>query len=87
MIPIKRKLLYIFMDSLLRLRITWNQGTLLTVSVGYHVARTDSRGRVSWDDCRCRKIENMDRIFYIKLNKFSIRILDKRRDDLETVPH
>ena len=55
MTPIKRKLLYIFRDTLLRLRITWNHGTSLTVSVGYHVNKTDSRGRSSWDGSRCRK--------------------------------
>lgn len=54
MTPIKRRLLYIFRDTLLRLRITWNHGTTLTLSVGYHVDRTDSRNRPKWDGTRCR---------------------------------
>ena len=47
MTPIKRKLLYIFRDSLLRLRISWS-GKSITVSVGYHV------DRAKFDGSRCR---------------------------------
>lgn len=53
MTPIKRKLLYIFRGSLLRLRISWNHGTTLTLSVGYHVDRTDAKGKPKWDGSRC----------------------------------
>lgn len=48
MTPIKRRLLYIFRGSLLRLRITW-AGRALTLSVGYHV------DRARWDGARCRR--------------------------------
>ena len=47
MTPIKRNLLYIFRDTLLRLRISWS-GRSLTLSVGYHVDRD------KWDGTRCR---------------------------------
>lgn len=53
MTPIKRRLLYIFRGTLLRLRITWDHGKSLTVSVGYHVERTDSKGKAKWDGERC----------------------------------
>lgn len=53
MTPIKRHLLYIFRDTLLRLRITW-PGNSLTLSVGYHVDRTDAKGKPKWDGSRCR---------------------------------
>lgn len=54
MTPIKRKLLYIFRGSLLRLRITWDHGRMLTISVGHHVDRTDAKGKPKWDGSRCR---------------------------------
>lgn len=53
MTPIKRKLLYIFRGSLLRLRITWNQSESLTLSVGYHVDRTNDKGTPKWSGNRC----------------------------------
>ena len=53
MIPIKRSLLYIFRGSLLRLRISWNHGQTLTLSVGYHVDRCDNKGKQKWDGSRC----------------------------------
>ncbi len=53
MTPIKRKLLYIFRGTLLRLRITWNHGQSVTISVGYHVDRTDPNGKPKWDGSRC----------------------------------
>lgn len=54
MTPIRRKLLYIFRGSLLRLRITWDHGQTLTLSVGHHVDRTDPKGKPKWDGSRCR---------------------------------
>lgn len=77
MTPIKRKLLYIFRDSLLRLRITWNHGTTLTVSVGYHVDRMDARGRSSWDGSRCRKNTTHGK------DKISAAIINKELENLE----
>lgn len=77
MTPIKRNLLYIFRDSLLRLRISWNHGTTLTVSVGYHVDKTDSRGRSSWDGSRCRKNTTHGK------NKVSAAIINKELENLE----
>ncbi len=77
MTPIKRKLLYIFRDSLLRLRITWNHGTSLTLSVGYHVDKTDSRGRPSWDGSRCRKNTSHGK------DKISAGIINKELENLE----
>lgn len=55
MTPIKRRLLYIFRGTLLRMRVTWNHGQSITLSVGYHVDRTDARGRSKWDGTRCRQ--------------------------------
>lgn len=54
MTPINRRLLYIFRGSLLRLRITW-AGQMLTRSIGYHIDKTDSKGRPKWDGSRCRQ--------------------------------
>lgn len=53
MTPIKRKLLYIFRGTLLRLRIKWEGGNELTLSIGYNVDRTDSNGKQKWDGTRC----------------------------------
>ena len=53
MIPIKRKLLYIFRGTLLRLRIKWEGGNELTLSIGYNVDRTDANGKMKWDGTRC----------------------------------
>lgn len=53
MTPIKRRLLYIFRGSLLRLRISWTGGNSLTLSTGYHIDRTDAKGKPKWDGCRC----------------------------------
>lgn len=55
MTPIKRNLLYIFRGSLLRLRISWNHGESLTISVGYHIDREDEKGKKKWDGTRCIK--------------------------------
>ena len=79
MTPIKRNLLYIFRDSLLRLRITWNHGTALTLSVGYHVDKTDARGKSSWDGSRCRKntTHGKDRISAGIINKALENLEDK----------
>lgn len=54
MIVIKRRLTYIFRGTLLRLRITWNKTDMLTLSVGYHIDRTDAKGKPKWDGTRCR---------------------------------
>lgn len=54
MTPIKRRLLYIFRGSLLRLRITWNHGDALTLSVGYHVDKIGSNNKKIWDGSRCK---------------------------------
>ncbi len=77
MTPIKRNLLYIFRGDLLRLRITWNHGVALTLSVGYHVDKTDSRGRSSWDGSRCRKNTTHGK------DKVSAAIINKALDNLE----
>lgn len=77
MTPIKRNLLYIFRGDLLRLRITWNHGVSLTLSVGYHVDKTDSRGRPSWDGSRCRKNTSHGK------DKISAGIINKELDNLE----
>lgn len=77
MTPIKRNLLYIFRDTLLRLRISWNHGTTLTVSVGYHVDRTDANGRSCWDGFRCRKNTTHGK------NKVSAAIINKELENLE----
>ncbi len=53
MTPIKRRLLYIFRNSLLRLRISWDHGKMLTISVGYHVDKIDAKGKIKWDGSRC----------------------------------
>lgn len=53
MTPIKRRLLYIFRGTLLRLRIKWDGGNELTLSIGYNVDRTDSNGKPKWDGSRC----------------------------------
>ncbi len=55
MTPIKRKLLYIFRGTLLRLRISWNHGQMITLSVGYHVDKADAKGKPKWDGTRCRQ--------------------------------
>lgn len=54
MIPIKRKLLYIFRDTLLRLRVRWS-GETITFSLGYHVDRVDAKGKPKWDGERCMR--------------------------------
>ena len=53
MTPIKRKLLYIFRGTLLRLRIKWSENNALTLSIGYNVDRFDSSGKPKWDGERC----------------------------------
>ena len=55
MTPIKRRLLYIFRGTLLRLRISWDHGKMLTLSVGYHVDKMDAKGKPKWDGARCRQ--------------------------------
>ena len=54
MTPIKRKILYIFRGTLLRIRITWGSGNMLTLSTGYNIDKTDNKGKVKWDGARCK---------------------------------
>ena len=51
--PIKRKLIYIFKDTVLRLRIRWESENSITLSTGYHVDR-NSKGKTKWDGQRCK---------------------------------
>lgn len=53
MTPIKRNLNYQFTQFPLRLRIRWN-GNALTISTGYHVDKTDSKGKAKWQNNRCK---------------------------------
>lgn len=79
MTPIKRNLLYIFRGSLLRLRISWNHGIMLTVSVGYHVDRTDAKGKQKWDGSRCMRntTHGEDKIPAATINKALEQLEDK----------
>lgn len=77
MTPIKRKLLYIFRGTLLRLRIRWDHDKSLTLSVGYHVERTDSKGKMKWDGIRC--IRNTTH----GTDKVSASIINKVLEQLE----
>lgn len=77
MTPIKRHLLYIFRGSLLRLRITWNRGTALTLSIGYNVDKLDSKGKPKWDGSRCRLNTTHGQ------DKVSATIINKALEDLE----
>lgn len=81
MTPIKRKLLYIFRGSLLRLRISWNHGEMLTLSVGYHVDKTDAKGKLKWDGSRCRQntTHGEDKIPASTINR-EIEILEDKID-------
>lgn len=78
MTPIKRRLLYIFRDDLLRLRITWESGSI-TLSTGYHVTRKDSKGRAIWDGSRCKAntTHGKDKIPATIINKVLQGIEDK----------
>lgn len=78
MTPIKRNLLYIFRGSLLRLRITWNHGESLTVSVGVHVDRKDEKGRLKWDGSRCIRNTTHGE------NKMSASIINRIIEKLES---
>lgn len=71
MTPIKRKLLYIFRGNLLRLRISWNHGESITLSVGYSIDRTDTNGKPKWDGSRCVRntTHGQDKIPASKINK------------------
>lgn len=81
MTPIRRRLLYIFRGTLLRLRITWQHRTL-TLSVGCHVDRVDSKGRPKWDGSRCRlnTSHGPDRMPAAAIN----RSLDALEADIDT---
>lgn len=77
MTPIRRKLLYIFRGSLLRLRVTWDRDRTLTLSVGVHVDRTDAKGSPMWDGSRCRL-----RTFHGP-DRMPAATINKMLDDLE----
>lgn len=79
MTPIKRRLLYIFRGTLLRLRITWNHGQSLTLSVGYHVDKTDAKGKAKWDGTRCKTntTHGKDKITASVINKALEQLEDK----------
>lgn len=81
MTPIKRKLLYIFRGSLLRLRVSWNHGEMITLSVGYHVDKTDAKGRSKWDGSRCRQntTHGEDKVPAATINK-ALEILEDKVD-------
>lgn len=81
MTPIKRNLLYIFRGTLLRLRITWNHGESLTLSVGYHVDKTDAKGKHKWDGSRCRQntTHGKDKVPASTINR-AIEILEDKVD-------
>lgn len=55
---------------MLRLRITW-AGQSLTRSIGYHVDKTDSKGRPKWDGSRCRQntTHGQDKVAATIINK------------------
>lgn len=50
--PIKRRYSYIFKDTALRLRITWEKCGV-TLSTGYHIDR-EVKGKAKWDGRRCK---------------------------------
>lgn len=79
MTPIKRKLLYIFRGSLLRLRITWNHGESITLSLGYHVDRFSDRGKPKWDGSRCvaNTFHGLDKVHASIINKVIENLEDK----------
>lgn len=79
MTPIKRKLLYIFRGTLLRLRISWDHGKTLTLSVGYHVDRTDAKGKPKWDGSRCVRntTHGEDKVPAATINKVLEQLEDK----------
>lgn len=85
MTPIKRRLLYIFRGTLLRLRISWDHGKILTVSVGYHVDREDKKGKPKWDGSRCLRntTHGEDKVPASVINK----ILDQLEEKIDTVFH
>lgn len=79
MTPIKRRLLYIFRGTLLRLRISWDHGKTLTLSVGYHVDKTDSKGKPKWDGSRCKAntTHGEDKVPAATINKILEQLEDK----------
>lgn len=79
MTPIKRRLLYIFRGTLLRLRISWDHGKTLTLSVGYHVDKTDSKGKPKWDGSRCKAntTHGEDKVPAATINKVLEQLEDK----------
>lgn len=81
MTPIKRKLLYIFRGTLLRLRVTWNHGESVTFSIGYHVDREDKQGKPKWDGQRCRPntTHGEDKVTASTINK----VLEKLENEID----
>ena len=81
MTPVRRRLLYIFRGTLLRLRISWCRRAL-TISVGFHIDRYDEKGRPKWDGSRCRlnTSHGPDRIPAAIIN----RALEKIETDIDT---
>lgn len=81
MTPIKRNLLYIFRGTLLRLRVTWNHGEMITLSVGYHVDKTDAKGKPKWDGSRCRQntTHGEDKVHAAIINR-AIEIIEDKVD-------
>ena len=79
MTPIKRRLLYIFRNSLLRLRISWDRGKMLTISVGYHVDKTNAKGKLKWDGSRCVRntTHGEDKVPAATINKVLEQLEDK----------
>lgn len=79
MTPIKRKLLYIFRGTLLRLRISWGKGNSVTLSIGYHIDRVDSKGKPKWDGMRCRPntTHGKDKVPALTINKSLDALEDK----------
>lgn len=79
MTPIKRKLLYFFRSgtSLLRLRISWNHGLRYEMSVGYHIDKTDVKGKPKWNGERCSPNSTHGK------EKISASIINKALDKIE----
>lgn len=54
MIPIKRRLTYVFKGTMLRLFVSWeNRKKSVTLSTGYNIDKTDSKGKIKWNGTRC----------------------------------
>lgn len=78
MTPIKRNLNYQFTQFPLRLRIRWSTYALI-ISTGYHVDKTDSRGKEKWQNNRCKTntTHGIDKIPASTINKVLEDLEDK----------